>query len=100
MRFKQDEWGILDTGTLTKIILGDLSINQQMLNPLLEPSSGLYYDHIADLMHEHRHKWEKLVKWVATSFGDMLDDKEIVSYSFLNTCVSIRLIPIQSIGTG
>jgi hypothetical protein len=86
MRFDQDEWNALSGGTLVNITFGavpgeegeegqdPLSIYQKMANPELRPSNEIYFDEVAQMMENTKHKREDLVDWVALAFNDMLDN--------------------------
>jgi hypothetical protein len=78
MRFDQDEWYALSGGELVNITFPDdnLSVFNQMSNPHLHHSEYLYFDEIAQVMEKSKHKWQRLVNWVQTTFNDMLDGAE------------------------
>jgi hypothetical protein len=82
MRFAQDEWDVLSGGTLVNITFPEenLSVYQQMENPLLTPSNQIYFEQIAILLEKNKRKWSLLVDWVADAFNDMLDGVPNVSF--------------------
>jgi hypothetical protein len=58
----------------------DLTIYQSIANPEALPHSyDIYFDEVAEHMEEHKHDWEKVTRWAALAFNDMLDGNPVVS---------------------
>jgi hypothetical protein len=89
MRFAQDEWDVLSGGTLVNITFPEenLSVYQQLENPLLTPSKDIYYEQIEQALEKNKHDNAQLIEWVKDTFNDMLDGAFNVSYYFSSNSI-------------